>query len=205
MKLVSSLTTPFGRKIRILLEEKHLPYTLVEDIPWNADSKTPDFNPLGKVPVLVLDGDDGKPGETLFDSRVIAEYLDLRGTPHHIPVEAGARIRVKRWEALADGICDAAASIFIERKRPPAQQSEDWINRQRGKIDAALQEAERQLHGEWCEGPHFTLADAALASALGYLKLRYATEIPLAPYPKLATWFARVEKRPSVAATVAPG
>ncbi|MFP5441314.1 MAG: glutathione S-transferase N-terminal domain-containing protein [Gammaproteobacteria bacterium] len=200
MKLVSSLTTPFGRKIRILLEEKHLPYTLVEDIPWNADSKTPDFNPLGKVPVLVLDN-----GDTVFDSRVIAEYLDLRGTPHHIPVEPGARIRVKRWEALADGICDAAANIFIERKRAPAQQSEDWIKRQRGKIDAALREAERLLHGDWCEGEHFTLADAALVAALGYLKLRFASEIPLTPYPKLAAWFSRVEKRPSVASTVAPG
>ena len=200
MKLVSSLTTPFGRKIRILIAEKNLPCTLVEDIPWNADAKTPDFNPLGKVPVLVLDN-----GETLFDSRVIAEYLDIAGAPRLIPAEDMVRIRVKRWEALADGISDAAAAIFIERKRTPEMQSADWIDRQRGKIDAALQEAEHRLAGEWCEGKSFTLADAALAAALGYLKLRYAAEIPLTPYPKLAAWFARVEKRPSVASTVAPG
>lgn len=205
MKLVTSLTTPFGRKVRILVAEKGLHCTLVEDIPWNADTRTPDFNPLGKVPVLVLDGVGGKPGETLFDSRVIAEYLDTLPVAKLIPTDNEARIRVKRWEALADGICDAAANIFIERKRTPSMQSAEWIDRQRGKIDAALQEAEHRLAGEWCEGKSFTLADAALAAALGYLKLRYAAEIPLTPYPKLAAWFARVEKRPSVASTVAPG
>lgn len=199
MKLVTSLTTPFGRKVRILIAEKGLHCTVVEDIPWNADSKTPDFNPLGKVPVLVLDN-----GDTLFDSRVIAEYLDLLPVPKLIPDEPGARIRVKRWEALADGISDAAAAIFVERKRPAAQQSADWIERQRGKIDAALREATRQLDGEFCEGDQFTLADAALAAALGYLELRYREEIPLTPYPKLAAWYARIGQRPSVVASAAP-
>lgn len=201
MKLVSSLTTPFGRKIRILLAEKSLACELVEDIPWNADSKTPDYNPLGKVPVLVLDD-----GQTLFDSRVIAEYLDTLPGPKHIPADTAARIRVKRWEALADGISDAAAAIFIERnKRTPAQQSPEWIARQRGKIDASLKEAERQLQGHFCEGDGFTLADAALAASLGYLKLRFSAEVSLQPYPALAAYFARMEQRPSIAATVTPG
>lgn len=204
MKLVTSLTTPFGRKVRILIAEKGLHCTVVDDIPWNADSQTPDFNPLGKVPVLVLDGVDGKAGETLFDSRVIAEYLDTLPCAKLIPASNEVRIRVKRWEALADGISDAAAAIFIERKRAPAMQSEDWIARQRGKIDAALKEADTRLVGDWCEGGEFSLADAALAAALGYLKLRFASEIPLSPHPKLAAWFARVEKRPSVAATAPP-
>lgn len=200
MQLVTSLTTPFGRKIRILLAEKKLACGIVEDIPWNADTRTPDFNPLGKVPVLVLDD-----GETLFDSRVIAEYLDTLPAPQHIPADPAARIRVKRWEALADGISDAAATIFIERKREAAQRSEPWIARQRGKIDAALRAAEERLADDYCEGNRFTLADAALAAALGYLELRFREEIPLTPYPKLRDWHAKVGQRPSVRDSVAPG
>lgn len=200
MKLVTSPTTPFGRKVRILIAEKGLHCTVVEDIPWNADSRTPEFNPLGKVPVLVLDN-----GDALYDSRVIAEYLETLPVPRLVPTDSAARIRVKRWEALADGISDAAAAIFIERKREPARQSEDWIARQRGKIDAALREASRLLAGDYCEGESFTLADAALCAALGYLELRFRAEIPLADWPKLAAWYARMGQRPSVSSTVAPG
>lgn len=198
MKLVTSVTTPFGRKIRILLAEKSLACDILEDIPWNTDSKTPQFNPLGKVPVLVLDN-----GETLFDSRVIAEYLDTLPGPTCIPAAAGARLRVKRWEALADGISEAAANIFIERKRVAAQQSPEWVARQRGKIDAALNEAEQRLTSDWCEGSSFTLADAALIAALGYLQLRFRDEIPLAPWPKLTRYITRLNQRPSVVATMA--
>lgn len=202
MKLVTSTTTPFGRKIRILLAEKGIACDIVEDIPWNADTKTPAFNPLGKVPVLVLDD-----GETLFDSRVIAEYLDTlpSSAPTLLPADTAARIRVKRWEALADGIGDAAAAIFIERKRAPALQSTEWIARQRGKIDASLDEAQRRLTGDWCEDHAMTLADIALVSALGYLQLRFREEIPLARWPVLEAWHARMLLRPAVRDSVAPG
>lgn len=200
MKLVTSLTSPFGRKIRILLAEKSLPCDIVEDIPWNADAQTPQFNPLGKVPVLVLDD-----GETLFDSRVIAEYLDTLPGPRFLPDDSATRVRVRRWEALADGIGDAAAAIFIERKRTPSQQSPEWIARQRGKIDAALNDAQSRLTGDWCEGSRMTLADISLAAALGYLQLRYREEIPLTHWPRLAHWFAQVSARSSVANSTAPG
>lgn len=200
MKLVTSSTTPFGRKVRILLAEKNLACEIVEDIPWNADTQVPAFNPLGKVPVLVLDD-----GETLFDSRVIAEYLDTLPGVKFIPANDAARIRVRRWEALTDGIADAAVAIFLERKRAPVQQSSEWIARQRGKIDAALDEAERRLTGDWCEGNAMTLADIALVCALGYLQLRFREDIPLARWPRLQAWHERLATRDSVAATVAPG
>ena len=80
MKLVASLTSPFARKIRILLAEKALPCVLEVDIPWNADTRVPQSNPLGKVPVLVLED-----GSTVYDSRVIAEYLDELAEPRFIP------------------------------------------------------------------------------------------------------------------------
>lgn len=198
MKLVTSVTTPFGRKIRIMLAEKSILCDVLEDIPWNPDSRTTQFNPLGKVPVLVLDD-----GETLFDSPVIADYLDTLPGPTLIPASPAARVRVKRWEALADGISEAAANIFIERKRPSTQQSPEWIARQRGKIEAALNDAEQRLSGDWCEGNDFTLADAAFVAALGYLQLRFGDEIPLAPWPALTRYITRLNQRPSVLATLA--
>jgi glutathione S-transferase len=204
MQLVTSLTSPFGRKINILLAEKGIACELVEDIPWNADTRVPALNPLGKVPVLVLDD-----GTTLFDSRVIAEYLDglptATNVPRLLPADDAARIRVRRWEALADGIGDAAATIFVERKRPAQQQSGDWIARQHGKIEAALDEAERLLPGDHCVGNTLTLADIALTCALGYLQLRFREEIPLSRWPRLQAWHQSQLGRTSVAATVAPG
>jgi len=100
MKLVTSLTSPFARKVRIVLAEKNLPCEMVVDIPWDADTTVPQFNPLGKVPVLLRDD-----GSTLFDSRVIVEYLEqLKPWPMLIPVDAAHMIATKRWEALADGV-----------------------------------------------------------------------------------------------------
>jgi glutathione S-transferase len=108
MKLVTSLTSPFARKVRIVLAEKNIACEMVVDIPWNAGTTVPQFNPLGKVPVLLRDD-----GSTLFDSRVIVEYLEQQKPwPMLIPVDEAHMIAVKRWEALADGISDARRCYF---------------------------------------------------------------------------------------------
>ena len=135
MKLIGSLTSPYARKARVVLAEKKMEYDFEIDSPWNADSGVPNLNPLGKIPVLVLDDDT-----VLFDSRVIVEYLD-NVTPNNklMPVPNRERILVKRWEALADGICDAATTAFLEAKRPAKLRDKDWIERQRGKIAAGPQ------------------------------------------------------------------
>lgn len=174
MKLIASLTSPFARKVRVVAAEKHIEYDLIVDIPWNEDTQVPKFNPLGKVPVWVLE--DGKP---LYDSRVIVEYLDgISPANHLLPKEIRPRIAVKRWEALADGVCDAAAAVHLERKRPPAQQSEDWIARQLGKVRAGLRAMNDELaDSEWCVGSTFSLADIATGCCLGYLDFRFAEEI----------------------------
>ena len=113
MKLIASLTSPFARKTRIVLAEKRIDYDLTVDVPWNADTQVPEYNPLGKIPVLVMDD-----GSTLYDSRVIVEYVDtLSPVSRLIPDGNREKIQVKRWEALADGVCDAAATIFLEKKR----------------------------------------------------------------------------------------
>lgn len=198
MKLITSLTSPFGRKIRILLQEKNIPCELVEDIPWNADTVTPDYNPLGKIPVLVRDD-----ASTLFDSRVIAQYLDCLSTPALIPADGETRIQVLRWEALADGISDAAAAVFIERRRDASLRSQDWVARQLGKVRAGLSEAQTQLHGSTCIGI-FSLADIALVSSLGYVEFRLGGDLSLQDYPRLSAFFKSMQSRASVASTQPP-
>ena len=134
MKLIGSLSSPYVRKARIVLSEKKIEFELVLDSPWAKDNIVSQHNPLGKVPVLVLDDEI-----SLYDSRVIAEYLDTV-TPNNrlIPASGRERITVKRWEALADGISDAAALAVVEARRPFGEKSESWMERQRGKVLAGL-------------------------------------------------------------------
>ena len=188
MKLIASLTSPFARKVRMVLTEKQLAYELVIDIPWNSDSQVAQFNPLGKVPVLVIDEEQHT---SLFDSRVIVEYLErLVPSPVLIPKAAEAYIKTKRQEALADGIADAAAAIFIEQKRPQALQSAEWIARQQQKIDLGLR-AMSEL-----------LADISTLCCLGYLEFRFAQLTWHEQYPNLAHFMTRMSQRDSVKQTI---
>mgnify|MGYP001063023306 CR=1 FL=1 len=170
MKLIGSLTSPYVRKVRIVLAEKGINSDFIIDPPFHPDNQIANLNPLGKVPVLVLDD-----GVSLHDSRVIIEYLDsLQDDPPLIPASGAARFAVKRWEALADGIADASATIFLEQKRPQVQQSPEWITRQQCKIDLGLQATAADLGDQpWCAGKSMTLADIALGCALGYLSFRF--------------------------------
>src|SRR3990172_9436825 len=136
MKLIGSAASPYVRKVRIVMIEKKLDYQLVLEDVWAADASISASNPLGKVPCLVLEG-----GEAVFDSRVIVEYLDtLSPVGKLIPAVGRERAEVKTWEALADGILDAAILARLEATwggRSAEQRSDAWIARQRGKIDAA--------------------------------------------------------------------
>lgn len=170
MKLIGSLTSPYVRKVRIVLAEKKIDYDFELDSPWTPETNVPNINPLGKIPVLVLDEES-----VLFDSRVISEYLDNVAPNNKLmPAPNRERTEVKRWEALADGICDAAALIFLERKRPAARQDADWIARQESKLIRTLEYMARELgDSPWCMGNHFSLADIACGCALGYLAFRF--------------------------------
>jgi glutathione S-transferase len=198
MKLIASTTSPFARKVRIVLAEKNIPCEFIVDIPWNADTEVPKFNPLGKVPVLVRDG-----GDTLYDSRVIVEYLEqLKPWPMLIPAEAEAMIAVKKWEALADGVGDAAAAIFIERKRPAEQQSADWITRQMSKITNGLAAMNTGVAGPFCMGDNLTLADIAVGTCLGYLDFRFAELDWRHTHPALKALSEKLATRPSFLQTL---
>lgn len=198
MKLIASPTSPFARKIRVALLEKNLACEVHMDVPWNEGTQVPDYNPLGKIPVLAL-----ADGATVFDSRVIAEYLDTLPAPRLIPEDPAERIAVRRLEALADGISDAAAAIYLEfARRPPAQQSADWVERQRLKVSRGLRVlAAEYPAGRWFMEDHFSLADIAAGCMLGYLTLRLPDIHWRADYPALAALQDRLEQRPSFAAT----
>ncbi len=199
-KLIGSLTSPFVRKVRIVAAEKHIDYKLIVDVPWEATTHVPDFNPLGKVPVWVMED-----GRVLYDSRVIVEYLDQISPVHPlIPRDTRPRISVKRWEALADGLIDAAALVFMERKRPIEQQSPEWIARQLDKVNRGLAALAIDLgKHNWCAEGTYTLADIAVGCALGYLDLRYSGEIDWRrKHPGLSELFDRLMERPSFKNTI---
>lgn len=196
MKLLGTNTSPYVRKARLVLLEKNIQHDYIIDPPREPGSLVVRVNPLGRIPALILDDET-----CVFDSPVIAEYADsLNDNPILIPrSDALARMRVKRWEALADGIMDSAVAVRNESTRPPEKQEPGNLTLHNNAITRALDHAAKQLGAnEWCEGASITLADLALASALIYLNLRQAERNWRSAHPNLADWFARMEKRASV-------
>jgi glutathione S-transferase len=199
MKLIGTITSPYTRKARVVLAEKKIDYEFVIDSPSAADSSVPRYNPLSRVPVLVLDDETA-----IFDSPVIVEYLDNLSPNNKLyPQPNRERIEVKRWEALADGLMDAAVGIRMELQRPAKQRSSAWIEREHGVVAAALAMMESEL-GErhWCMGTPFTFADVAVGCALGYLDFRFAEIDWRAEHANLARLFERLMQRPSFTETV---
>ena len=201
MKLIGSTTSPYVRKARLVLLEKNIPHAFLIDPPGGPNSQVTLYNPLGRIPALILDD-----GTCVFDSTVITEYADtLNDTPILIPRnDALARMRVKRGEALADGIMDSAIVVRMERIRPDGKQDQANIDLHNGAITRALAHVTGQLgKREWCVGDSITLADLALVSALVYLDLRQPERDWRSAHPDLAAWFNRLGTRPSVRAALA--
>ena len=197
MKLIGSLTSPFVRKVRVVLAEKKIECEFELDSPWTTETKIQDINPLGKIPALVLDD------TVLFDSRVISEYLDNVAPNNKLmPAPNRERIEVKRWEALADGICDAAALMLLEGRRPKSKQSSDWIARQKDKVVRGVDYMAHLLgDNSWCMGTHFTLADISAGCALGYLDFRFPDINWRGKHPKLVRLHDKLMQRPVFAET----
>ena len=197
MKLIGSITSPYVRKVRIVMLEKKLDYQFVEENVWAADTTIPDANPLGKVPCLVMEG-----GEAVFDSRVIVEYLDtLSPVGKLIPAQGHERAEVKTWEALADGVLDAAILARLEASwagRAEGQRSQAWIDRQTGKIHTSLKAMSVGLGDKpFCSGVHFSLSDIAVGCALSYLDFRFAQIDWRLQHPNLARLQEKLTQRSS--------
>jgi glutathione S-transferase len=203
MKLIGALTSPYVRKVRIVMAEKRLDYQLeLEDV-WNRDTIVKS-NPLGKVPCLVMEG-----GEAVFDSRVIVQYVDtLSPVGKLIPDRGRERTEVLTWEALADGVMDAAILARLEQTwagRAEAQRSAAWVSRQMDKVHACLAAMSQGLGDKpFCSGIHFSLADIATGCALGYLDYRFAHIEWRTQYPNLERLEAKLAQRQSFIDTKAP-
>jgi glutathione S-transferase len=201
MKLLYTINSPYARKVRIVAAEKHIEVSLEEVDLAAPDCPVRQYNPLGKVPVLVLPD-----GDSLYDSRVIVEYLDNR-TPlaHLIPQDLSAKVKVRRWEALADGISDAAVAIMLEQRKSAEKQDAAIIERQMGKVTRGLEVLNEELgknkavgKSNWCVNGTFSLADVAVGCMFGYLNLRFSAVINLATeYPNLERLQLALLKRPS--------
>lgn len=201
MILRHSPASPFVRKVRIAADLLGLADRIkLED----ADTAAPEAgflaqNALGKIPTLILED-----GSTLFDSRVIVEYLDhLAGGGRVLPAEPKARFAALRLQALSDGILDAALLIVYEaRYRNADMQVQSWLDRQNGKIDRALGVLEA-MPPALSDAPD--VGQITLACALGYLDLRLAGAWRRS-HPKLVAWLDQFAARvPAFAATKAPG
>ena len=203
MKLIGSLPSPYVRKVRIVMAEKKLDYQFVTEDVWGSDAILAS-NPLGKVPCLVMEG-----GEAVFDSRVIVEYLDARSPlARLIPEPNRERTEVRTWEALADGILDAAILARLEATwagRSAEQRSQAWIDRQMKKISASLEAISTGLAEKpWCSGIHMTLADIAVGCALGYLSFRFPDIAWRTDHPNLARLADKMNARQSFIDTAPP-
>jgi glutathione S-transferase len=195
MKLIGSVTSAYVRKARVVLAEKKLDYVFELENVWASETKIAASNPLGKVPCLVMED-----GSTMYDSRVIAEYLDtLTPVCKLLPQNSRDRANVKVREALADGVLEAAVLAYLERTwRPAEQQSPAWIERQMGKVRGGLKELSDQLGEQsFCMGIHYTLADVAVGCTLGWLAFRFPEIDWRGDYPNLARLFDKLSERPS--------
>ncbi|CAB1370047.1 Uncharacterized GST-like protein YibF [Denitratisoma oestradiolicum] len=199
MKLIGSITSPYVRKARIVLAEKKIEYEFIIESPGSPGSTVANFNPLARIPVLILD--DETP---VFDSPVIVEYLD-NSAPNNklMPQPSRERMEVKRWEALADGVLDAAVENRYASLLDDALQNRSSIARNDAVIIRSLDFMERELGDKpWCMGTHFSLADIAVGSALGYLDFRFPRIDWHGTHPGLHKMFDKLMQRPSFQDTV---
>lgn len=201
MKLIGSRTSPFVRKVRVILAERNIAHDFVEESAWAAGTTVPRYNPLNKVPALELDG-----GESLYDSAVIAEYLDSISGAVFVPAAPLERARAHRDEALGDGIADAGISAFLERKREASRQDAAWIARQLDKVNAGIAAVAKNLGaGPHLGGAQMNVGDIACACALFWAEFRMPELRWREEHANLKAWAQRLETRASFAATRPPG
>ena len=200
MKLLAALISPYTRKVRIFLAEKKIDCELeIVDVqpvenPVNA------HNPLGKIPTLVLDD-----GTTLYDSRVIVEFLDsVSPISRLIPDGTRDRVAVRRWEALADGVVDAGLLVRYESLRDQSQQSKAWVDKQLARMHRGMKQLEADLADRtWCQGDRYSLADIAVGCCLGWLDFRKPGGVNWkAEYKAVAKHYEKMMERPAFAETV---
>jgi glutathione S-transferase len=199
LRLISATPSPYARKVRIALAEKDIPFELVTEVPWDSTTATPKYNPLEKLPVLLLED-----GGSVYESRFILEWLEAKyPTPPMLPEDIDQRLAARQVEVVVDGICDALVLLFWEKHRPVEQQSAEWQARQLRKVDGGM----RALAGwagqrEFVIGERFSLADIATATVCRYLDVRFPDYPWRSNHPNLSDYSDRMERRPSLQGSV---
>jgi len=185
MKLIIATPSPFARKIRVIMREKKIKFEEIIDVPWNADTLTLGLNPLGKIPILVREGQD-----PLFDSKVIAEYLDnFKPNPLFYPTNLEENTYAKLLETVADGICDSIVLIFLENSRKETLRSKTWVKRQEKKICEGVKYLANNLQEKkYFVGNFFSIADISVFTCLEYLDLRFPKFKWRDKYPNLVSY-----------------
>ena len=197
MQLLYSHTSPYARKVRIVIEEKGAAndVTLVTVNPLESPAALTEKNPLSKVPALILES-----GDTLIDSPMICDYLDRTLPGRQMLPASSERTAVQQRHAVADGILDAAVSMVFEARRPDAEQSAMWMGRWRDAVNRSL---------VWCSGQPLKatdpdLGDISVAVALAYLDFRLPELAWAKTAPGLEAWFEEISARDSFQTTAPP-
>lgn len=200
MKLYGSAFSPYVRKVRVLLEEKRIDCEFVIEDPWAAGSKIPTLNPLGKVPVLQIG-----PDNYLFESVLVVHYLDnLDGKPLQ-PRDAAGYWQSQWWQALGNGMIDAAVARVLETRRPADKQMPEKMQREEARISRAFAAADGAYQGgKFLVGTKFSLADLVLGVACQYIDLRYPHDWR-SGHARLKNWFDGIAARESFEETLPPG
>lgn len=203
MKLLGTPRSPFVRKVHVVMLEKQVPCEFVFDRPSAPDTRVPLHNPLGKVPVLVLD--DGRP---LYDSVVIAEYFDAVGSgPRLIPQDFDERMTVLCLQALGDGLTDAIVALTHDErfKAPGCDPQAAWYQKQLKKIERGLDVLQKQAAGRsFLHGQSLTLGDICAGMAVAYLDQMWPAWNWRGRYPELARYGDALLARPSFRQTEPP-
>ena len=196
LRLISATPSPYARKVRIALTEKGIPFELLTEVPWDSTTQTPQYNPLEKLPVLILEN-----GKSVYESHYILEFIEakyvdvLQLLPKN---DVDGALFAKQVEVVADGICDALVLLFFEKQREDGKRSEEWMARQRRKVDGGLKALADWIgHEKFFVNNTFGLADIAAGSVLGYLKVRFPEHPWRESYPHLARYSEDLEERQS--------
>lgn len=200
MKLYGSPSSPYTRKARVVIHEKKLAVEFVHEDPWPEDTLIPTRNPLGKVPVLEV-----VPQRYLFESMLICHYLDQVEGESLVPKDSSGYWKTQWWQALGQGILDAAVTRIVETRRPADKQMPEKLAREEARIHRACALAEERFEGgAYLVGSRFTLADISMGVALQYVDLRYPHDWR-SQCPRIARWHKAIVKRPSFQETLPPG
>lgn len=186
------------------MQEKSIPFKLDTEVPWDSTTRTTQYNPLGKVPVLV--SEDGK--TAVYESHFIMEWLEAK-YPQHPLLPPTSQIDdllfAKQIEVVADGMCDALILSFFESQREPEKRSQPWTDRQQKKVEGGLKALSQwvdQKKGQYLVGDQFGLADIAVGSVLGFMAVRAADHPWRSQYPALKHYWESLEERQSFKDTV---